>query len=129
MATTGLLLREQRTLARRDLIYYLKITDRETGVELGRVGDIHTEGMLVLSLAPLPPGLFYHAAIALPDSLAEAVLLKELPLRCETVWSRPGPKNANFHETGVRFIASKKPQRLIIEKIIDSFAIAGADAL
>ncbi|MDR1921346.1 MAG: hypothetical protein LBS31_06330 [Candidatus Adiutrix sp.] len=128
MAANGLVLREQRILTRRDLIYYLKITDRKTGEELGRVGDIHTEGMLVLSSAPLPLGLFYKTAVALPKSLADSVRLKELPLCCETLWSRPGPKNANFYETGVRFVAADKPQRIIIEKIIASFAISGAEA-
>ena len=118
----GLVLEEQRKLARRELIYYLKIVDRKTGSELGRMGDIHTAGMLVLSEKPLTVGAVYDMSLEMPKSV-QADGPKEVLLECEALWTRPGPKVNNFHESGVRFLSVNEDQREAINKLIDLYAM------
>ena len=120
----GLVLSEQRHLARRELIYYLKITDRKSGRELGRMGDLHGEGMLVLGEKPLKTGDIFHINLELPKALQSLGHL-EIPLTCEAVWSRPGPKNSTYFESGVRFISPDAQQKTTISKLIDLFAMPG----
>ena len=120
----GLVLQEQRSLARRELIYYLKISDRKSGREIGRMGDIHAEGMLVMSEKPLAVGLKYDASLELPKAL-QAAGQTEVFLQFEVVWSRPGPKNSTYQENGGRFIAPDQNQQNIVGQLIELFAMPG----
>lgn len=121
----GLVLQEQRTLTRRELIYYLKISDRQSDREIGRLGDIHAEGMLVLSEKPLPGGRIFEAKVELPKALQPSEGRKDIPLRFESLWSRPGPKNSTYHETGTRFLDLEESQRAVISQLIDLYAMPG----
>jgi hypothetical protein len=40
---------EKRKLKRRQLIYYLRVLDRDSGALVGRLVDITTEGVMLLS--------------------------------------------------------------------------------
>lgn len=119
----GLVLHEQRGLARRELIYYLKAVDSKTGMELGRMGDIHVEGMLLMSDKPLPGGEIYEISLELPKALQAGTGQQNLELRCETMWTRRGPRASTYHENGIRFIGLTEPQRDRIRQLIDLFAM------
>ncbi len=120
----GLVLHEQRGLARRELVYYLKISDRKTGEEIGRMADLHTEGMLVLSEKPLVVGKIHNAALDLPKTL-QGPGRKEIFLTFEVVWSRPGPKCGSYKENGVHFLALDQNQRQAVTQLIELFAMPG----
>ncbi len=118
----GLVLNEQRNLTRRELIYYLKIVDRKSGKELGRLGDIHSEGMLILGRPALEPGTVYDSLLELPRAL-QSKGAAEIHLKFEVAWNRPGPKNGNFEESGAKFIAVSSDAKLMIDKLITLFAM------
>jgi len=118
----GLVLTEQRRLNRRELIYYLKIVDKKSGLELGRMADIHAEGMLVLSDRPLPKGQVYETYLELPKAWAVTGQGK-LELTIEALWDRPGPKNSTYHESGVRFINLGQSNKKVINRLIESLAM------
>lgn len=121
----GLVLNEQRSLTRRELIYYLKVIDRATKRELGRMGDIHVEGLLILSEKPLKVGQVYEVTMELPKALwAEGH--REIDLRFEAVWTRFGPKNSTYHENGVKFINLSADRKAVIDRLIDLFAMPTA---
>jgi len=120
----GLVLQEQRHLTRRELIYYLKVTDRKTGLEIGRMGDVHREGMLLMSPGPLKAGLIMDLSLELPKAL-QSIGHGELLFRGEVVWTRPGPKNNNYHENGLRFVEADEMQKMAVDKLIDLFAMPG----
>ncbi len=122
----GLVLNEQRNLTRRELIYYLKIIDRKSGKELGRLGDIHSEGMLVLGRPALVPGTVYDSLLELPRALQNKGAA-ELHLKFEAVWNRPGPKNGNFEESGARFTAVSPDTQRMIEQLITLFAMPASE--
>jgi hypothetical protein len=121
---TGLLLHEQRRLARRELIYYLRISDRRSGRELGRLGDVHAEGLLILSEKPLPVGAVFRVALELPKA-GQTPGRQALHLKLEIVWNRPKPKNSGYHESGARFQDIDDAQREAIDGLIDLFAMPG----
>lgn len=121
----GLVLNEQRTLARRELIYYLKIVDRLSRRELGRMGDIHGEGLLIFGEKPLKIGATYDVTMELPKTLWEQGRKKELDFRFEALWTRPGPKNSTYHESGGRFLNLDAPRRALIDQLIELYAMPG----
>ncbi len=116
---------EQRRLQRRKLIYYLKITDQANGQELGRLGDIHQEGMLVMSPQPLPLEQIYQLALELPKSLVQEGCPSTVLLSAQSLWRKPGPKGSGFHEHGLRFLDVSERQAELIQRLIDLFAMPG----
>ena len=122
---TGLVLQENRKLTRCELIYYLKVTDRENGLELGRIGDIHTEGMLLLTPELLPEQAVYDLLLELPKVMAEEEGYSEVPVQAQVVWSKPGPKLGNHCENGTRFLNPSTQARKIINRLTEIFAMPG----
>ena len=119
----GLVLNESRNLVRRELIYYLKVTDRHTGLEMGRLGDIHAEGMLVLTPEPLAQQTVYKLFLELPKAMAQDEGYAELPIQAEALWSRPGPKPSNYHENGLRFLDLPAQAHKTIKRLTEIFAM------
>ena len=119
----GLVLNENRNLVRRELIYYLKVTDRHTGQELGRLGDIHAEGMLLLTPRPLAVQTVYKLFLELPKAMAKEEGYAELPIQAEALWNRPGPKASTYHETGFRFLDLPSQVQKTIKRLTDIFAM------
>jgi hypothetical protein len=121
----GLVLQERRTLARRELIYYLKITDRKTAREIGRVGDIHAEGMLVMSETPLPLNRTFDVDVELPKAVQAVEGQESMSMRFKTMWTRPGPRNSTYHETGAQFLDLDVQHQAIIRQLIRQYAMPG----
>ena len=117
----ALVLKENRHLVRRELIYYLKVTDRQTRQELGRLGDIHTEGMLLLSPQPLPVQAVYELFLELPKSMAGEIGYLQLSVEAQALWNRQGP--ANYYENGLRFLSLSEQTQGIIDRLTEVFAM------
>jgi hypothetical protein len=123
---TGLVLHENRKLVRCELIYYLKVIDRQNGLELGRIGDLHTEGMLLLTPELLPDQAVYDLLLELPKAMAEEVGYPGLPVQAQVVWSKPGPKLGNHWENGARFLNPSPQARKVINRLTEIFAMPGS---
>jgi hypothetical protein len=121
----GLVLNENRNLVRRELIYYLKVTDSQTGTELGRIGDIHIEGMLILAPRPLPAQTVYKLLVELPKAMAETEGISELPIQARSLWSKPGPKSSNYCENGFCFLSLSSQAQRVIARLTEFFAMPG----
>ena len=119
----GLILKENRRLVRRELIYYLKAADRKTGEEIGRLGDIHTEGMLLLTYEPLPGETVFEVSLELPKAMAQAEGYAEIPVRAQSLWSKPGPKMSNYYENGLSFLNPPAHLKKAITRLMDVFAM------
>jgi len=118
---------ENRTRVRHKLLYYLKVTDRQTNQELGRLGDIHIEGMLLFTPEPLLEQAVYDLLLELPKSLAEMEESPELPLQVQALWSRPGPNLGNYYENGLRFLDLSSHTHQVIERLTKIFVMPGRD--
>jgi len=101
-----LALNESRHLVRHELIYYLKVNDRQTGLEFGRLGDIHLEGMLLFTPEPLVEKAVYDLLLELPKPMAAIGVYAEMPILAQTRWNRPGLPNRHHNFHGRRFLGS-----------------------
>jgi hypothetical protein len=124
----GLLRNENRTLIRHELIYYLKVTNRQTNLEMGRLGDIHIEGMLVFTPEdPLPEQTVYDLLLELPKALAESEGYLELPILAQTLWNKPDPRLSNYYLNGLRFLSLTGQAQRVIRDLTEIFAMPGRD--
>jgi hypothetical protein len=94
---------------------------------LGRLGDIHLEGMRLFTPEPLPEQTTYDLLLELPKALAEIEGFAELPLQAQTLWNRPEPTFGNYHENGLRFMNLTRKARQTIRQLTEIFAMPGRD--
>lgn len=109
---------ESRIMKRRQLVYYLKLYDVETGEQVGNVVDITTRGCKIISREPLPEGKSMALRLDLPEGLYS---LKSMVLKGKTLWSRPDV-NPDFYVTGFEVPRLGAEERKVVRQLIEQTA-------
>ena len=107
---------DQRWPPRRHLYVYLELIERETGRSLGRLGDVHDQGLLLLSQAPFNPGEVFHVIIRLPEVLREGLPDPEGTLGIR--WSKPDVIVGQF-QNGCSFDSPDPEARMRIMALVN----------
>ncbi len=76
---------ERRKLRRRRLRYYLDVFDARTGRPFGRLGDISTAGLLLLTGEPVPPNRDHELEVRWQTDEDEPTRLR---FRARSCWCR-----------------------------------------
>jgi hypothetical protein len=116
-----ILLSEKRAMPRRELLFYLKVTEQHGGKELGRMIDIHTQGLLVMSLNPMALGREYQISIETPKSL-QAKAMDRIRLKTKCVWVKPSRVD-RYSENGLMIIEKSQDSERGIDMLIELFAM------
>ena len=111
----------QRKHVRKNLIYYLRVMDRRTGKLLGRLADITTEGMMLISEEPISPGNIYDVVMALPSQMN---LERPISFRLESVWWKKDV-NPDFYAAGFKFIDPSLADVKVVEDLIEDYNLPG----
>lgn len=100
---------EQRTLPRKQLIFYPAVYKKGSKKILGRVVDITTEGMRLLSETPVAAGS-HKLRMELPRYLPEG---EKVVFTADAVWSGHDV-NPDYHSVGLRItnIAERDVKRI-----------------
>lgn len=105
----------QRKVARRHLIYYLRVFDRDSKELLGNLVDISTRGIMLVSDHPLEVGKSFHLRMYLPETVEGS---REVEFTAESRWCQ-NDANPDFYDTGFELI-DPAPQFLeAVDKLID----------
>jgi PilZ domain len=110
-----------RNAERRKVFYYLQVEDAETGRQLGRLGDISTEGIMLLCSRALPLETVFRVAVRLPDT--SSFSRKKLELSLETRWLRPDV-NPEILCIGCRLLESEPEKDDILDKLIEYYGFS-----
>ena len=116
-----LVLSEKRNLPRRELIFYLKTSDLLSGHELGRMIDIHSQGLLLMSLKPLELGREYMVGIELPKAL-QGQFNTHVGLKAKCVWLKRS-RVVPYTEHGLMITEKTPDSERTIEMLINLFAL------
>jgi hypothetical protein len=110
-------MRQRRKLGRRHLLLYLQVLNRDTGETLGRMGDVTTDGMMLISNAAAEVGTVQRVRIILPE---EAYPDKTLDLDAQCLWCRRD-RNPELMVCGLRFLDVGEEARLTIEDLVREY--------
>ncbi|MDR1656765.1 MAG: hypothetical protein LBT47_04280 [Deltaproteobacteria bacterium] len=117
-------LSEKRALPRRELLFYLKVTDQDRKKEIGRMIDIHSKGLLVMSNNPLEVGKEFFLLIDTPKSLkARSITGIEIMAKC--VWSKRS-LTPPYMESGLMIVDKSPKAEEAINLLISLFAMPDA---
>ncbi|MDR1051476.1 MAG: PilZ domain-containing protein [Deltaproteobacteria bacterium] len=119
---SSIILSEKRRLQRRELIYYLKVSELLTSSELGRLIDVHANGLLLIGSQGLTLNKEYLIGIELPRALADRGL-PQVGAKAKCVWIKPS-QTKPFTESGLMFLETSEEARRTIGMMIDLFAIS-----
>ena len=111
---------DKRRLKRNQLIYYLKVFDRDWGLLMGRLVDITVEGVMLFSERPIETNKEYMMKLELPatpDSPA-----REVKFDAEALWTKPDV-NPDFWDTGFRFTKVSKSDIAEIEALVSEYLL------
>jgi hypothetical protein len=121
-----LVLNEKRNLPRRELIFYLKATDLLTNQELGRMIDIHAQGLLLMSLKPLELGREYMMGVELPKAL-QAQSATHVDFKAKCVWLKRS-RVIPYTEHGLMITEKSVDSERTIAMLIELFALPDSGA-
>ncbi len=111
----------KRSNKRRPLYYYLPVLNNEDDSLLGRIGDITTDGMLLLSPAKVAHDTEFSLSIIIPP---EAKLdSRELHVTGRVQWSRPD-FNPEINLLGIQFTAIPENTKAQIKALLDALGMA-----
>jgi hypothetical protein len=105
-----------RLNTRRHLYYYLEVLDRQNGVSLGRMGDIHEEGLLLLTPDSLKSGTRLMVAVQLPAPIGKGRTTLDLDI--EVRWSRREAASITY-QTGCSFVSLSQADRDYIDGLVE----------
>jgi len=114
-------MQNDRSSDRRKVFYYLEVEDLEKEQPLGRLGDISSEGIMLLCSRTLPLETVFHVGIHLPDT--EAFPQKILKLTVETRWSK-SDVNPRILCIGCRFIENAPGKDKILNNLIEFYGFS-----
>lgn len=107
---------EKRRLERTKLSTSLEVYDLDTGDHLGRVVDLHAEGLMLLSEQPIDLYRHFALQVSLPMTLNG---LTEFFLDAESLWNRESIAGGQYW-TGLHFTHLPDESRSCIEKMVAS---------
>ena len=87
---------ERRIKPRRHLIFYLRVFNDETGELIGYLGDIHTDGIMVMSETPIKADQDFTLCVKLHTELSDQESLK---FKARSRWCK-NDVNPTLYDTG-----------------------------
>ncbi|MFT6615006.1 MAG: hypothetical protein ACJAXR_000980 [Halopseudomonas sp.] len=107
---------EKRRLDRHKVSMSLEVYDLDTGDHLGRVVDLHAEGLMLLSDHPIDLFKQFALQVSLPMTLNG---LTEFFLDAQSLWNRESIAGGQYW-TGLHFTQLPEASRICIEKMVAS---------
>ena len=106
---------EKRIYTRQQLIYYMKIIDRDTEELLGFLVDITPEGIMIMSESPVEVDKTFNLNIQMDK---ESSSREFLPLTAKSKWCKK-EVYADFYDAGFELLSVQPEDIKEIENIIE----------
>jgi len=87
---------EHRSLKRRHLVYYLKVSDTQSGQLIGNLVDLTPQGLMLMSESPIETGREFALEIHEPKN---RIGNRKLLIKAKSLWCN-NDVNADFYDTG-----------------------------
>ncbi len=108
---------DQRYYRRWQLIFYLRVYERDTASLLGHIIDLSEGGMMVLSDQPIPVEREFRLWV---DAPRETGPRQRIELEARSIWCR-SDVNPDFYNTGLRFTRLSSYDLRKLRLLIDDF--------
>ena len=108
---------DKRQLKRAHLIYYLRIFDTDTGINIGHLVDITTQGIMIISEEPLPSGKDFSFRMQLPATITGR---EEINFKAHCLWCKKD-FNPDFYVSGFQIKKISPLEAKTITALINAY--------
>jgi hypothetical protein len=108
---------ERRKYTRRDLMFYSRVVDANTGRMVGNLLNITPEGAMVLSEKQIPPDIAMELHIELPEEISPK---PELIFQAISLWCQPDI-NPEFFDVGFQFQDVSEEKAEVIQRLVKEY--------
>ena len=112
---------ERRRRNRKSTFHYTQVLDRDSGKQIGRLVNITTEGMMLITTLPLATGTKLPIRMVLPRMVND---VDELEFNAEVRWCKPDA-NPNYHAIGFKLENITREVSEIIGEMFHEFHLVG----
>ncbi|MFP5430703.1 MAG: response regulator [Gammaproteobacteria bacterium] len=112
------LAKQARRHTRRKIGVVLRVFDRTTGRNLGRLTNISMDGFKLAGREEITPGRLYEVSMILPEPLAGS---NTLSFDARAVWSQPSEDSAGEVCAGFRIVAIGGNDNRVLAQMIERF--------
>lgn len=106
---------EQRRAPRKRLQNFLPVYDADSRELLGRLVDISSTGLMLISSAPLQEGRQLRLSIQLPTAIDGRT---QLHIEATSMWCR-STSHTQHHGTGLRFTSIAEEDKQLLEQLLN----------
>ena len=110
-----------RIMKRNELVFYLEVSNTETGESVGRLVDLTTRGCKIVEKQEYDAGLEMALKVTLPD---DRYGVDELYFNAIVRWSKPDI-NPDYLVTGFEIIRLGARERKVVRKLVEQFGFNG----
>jgi len=110
-----------RNRPRKNTPHHVKVLDETSGRVLGRVVDITSDGLMLVSDQSVPRGLRTHLRINLPIMVQNR---SDVTVEAEAVWSKQDT-NPKFYTSGWKFINLGGEEGYLLEEVMHKLNLVG----
>ena len=111
----------QRSLERKNLIYYLKVFDQSTGNLMGRLADLTQNGLMLLSEEPIPTKKNFKMRLVLMPQMGGK---GQIVFEAQSRWCRKDV-NPDLFDTGFEFVEILQTEKNRVENLISDYFLPG----
>jgi hypothetical protein len=104
-----------RKVARRHLIYYLRVFDTDTGELLGNLVDISTRGVMLVSDRAIETDKSFKLRMVLPETIEGS---REVVFNAISRWCG-NDTNRDFYDTGFELVDPDSEFLEAVDKLVD----------
>lgn len=108
---------DRRKQPRRILLYFSRVTDRNSGMVLGYLSDLTREGLMLISETSIPLFQNFDLLMDLPEDFAPR---EHLLLSAQSLWERPDI-DPNYRNTGFRITSLNDEDLVLVDQIIERY--------
>jgi hypothetical protein len=110
-------MQERRKIKRRYLLYYPRVMKSPERELIGHLGDLTTDGLMIISDSGLAVGDAYELLVEVSDDVAETAYIR---IKAHSVWCQPDLDPARFN-VGFEIDDLTPQDEMVIERIIDKY--------
>ncbi|CBL47063.1 Hypothetical protein HDN1F_34800 [gamma proteobacterium HdN1] len=107
----------QRKVARRHLIYYLRVFDQDSGDLLGNLVDISEHGIMLVSDRELPEDKIFHLRMLLPETVDGS---RDVEFSAKSRWCG-NDTNPDFFDTGFELIEPSQEFLAALDRLLEGY--------
>jgi PAS domain S-box-containing protein len=112
------LAKKGRRQARKKISTVLRLFERSTGTNLGRLANISLDGFKLISRDHIAPGSRYSISTVLPETIAAS---NTLSFDCQAVWCRPAEDKPHENYVGFRIIKIADNDLRVLVQLIERY--------